>query len=96
MARVQKTSRAKTDLIEIADYIAADNLDAALRWIDEIDQTFRLLALNPYLGEELSALQPGTRRQTFGNYLIFYRPTEDGIMVVRVLHGSRQIDNLRD
>lgn len=96
MARVQKSSRAETDLIAIADHIAADNLDAALRWIDEIDQTFSLLARNPYLGEEITAFQPGTRRQTFGKYLIFYQPTEEGILVVRVLHGSRQIENLRD
>jgi toxin ParE1/3/4 len=96
MARVQKTSRAEIDLIAISDYIAADNLDAALNWINEIDQTFRLLAQNPGLGEERSALQPGIRRQTFGNYLIFYRTAEDGILIVRVLHGSRQIENLRD
>jgi len=30
------------------------------------------------------------------NYLIFYRPTESGIVIVRVLHGSRKIENLRD
>lgn len=96
MARVQKTSRAEGDLAAIVDYIAADNLDAALHWVDEIDQIFRLLARNPFLGEEVSHLLPGARRQTFGNYLIFYRPTQEGIMVVRVLHGSRQIENLRD
>jgi toxin ParE1/3/4 len=96
MARIKKTSRAETDLISIADYIAQDSIDAAVRWIDEIDQTFRLLAQNPFLGEDVSRLQSGTRRQTFGNYLIFYRPTEQGILVVRVLHGSRQIENLRD
>ncbi len=37
MARVQKTSRAEGDLAAIVDTIAADNLDAALRWLDEID-----------------------------------------------------------
>ena len=96
MARVQKTSRADGDLAAIVDYIATDSLDAALRWSDEIDQTFRLLARNPLLGEEVTHLLPEARRQTFGNYLIFYRPTQEGIIVVRVLHGSRQIENLRD
>ena len=94
MARVDKTSRAETDLIQIADYIAKDSLKAALRWISEIDQTFRLLAKNPLLGENVGYLQLDTRRQTFGRYLIFYRPIEQGIIVVRVLHGSRQIENL--
>jgi len=27
----------------------------------------------------------------FRNYLIFYRPTETGVNIVRVLHGSRDI-----
>ena len=30
----------------------------------------------------------------FENYLIFYRPVPDGIEVVRVLHGSRDIDTI--
>jgi toxin ParE1/3/4 len=96
MVRVQKTSRAESDLIEIFDFIARDSLEAALRWIDEVDQTFRLLGHNPHLGEVMIGLSPEIRRQTFGNYLIFYRSTERGIVVVRVLHGSRQIENLRD
>ncbi len=28
----------------------------------------------------------------FGRYVIFYAPIEDGIDVVRVLHGARDID----
>ena len=96
MARVQKSSRAESDLATIADYIAADNLDAALQWSDDIHRLFQLLARNSLLGEDASSLQPGTRRQIFGNYLVFYRSTEAGIVIVRVLHGSRKIDNLRD
>ena len=96
MARIQKSSRAETDLEAIADYIAADNLDAAIRWSDDISRTFELLANHPLLGEDVSDLQLGTRRQVFVNYLIFYRPTDDGIVVVRVLHGSRKIESLRD
>jgi len=65
------------------------------RWSDDIHRTFQLLARNPFLGEDVSSLQPGTRRQVFGSYLIFYRLTEAGIIIVRVLHGSRKIDTLR-
>jgi toxin ParE1/3/4 len=96
MARVQKSSRAETDLTEIADFIASDNLNAALRWVDEIDQLFRLLSENPFLGELVERFAPEVRRQTFGKYVVYYKPTNDGIVVVRVLHGSREIKNLRD
>jgi toxin ParE1/3/4 len=94
--RVQKSSRAESDLIEIADFIASENINAALRWVDEIDQLFRLLAENPFLGELVENLSPEVRRQTFGKYLVFYKPTDEGIVIVRVLHGSREIKNLRD
>jgi len=30
----------------------------------------------------------------FDNYLIFYRPVENGIEIIRVLHAKRDIDSL--
>jgi toxin ParE1/3/4 len=27
-----------------------------------------------------------------GNYIVFYRPLEDGVKIVRVLHAARDID----
>jgi toxin ParE1/3/4 len=35
---------------------------------------------------------PALRSLAVGNYLIFYLPVEDGIEVVRVLPGMRDID----
>lgn len=32
------------------------------------------------------------RSHPHGNYVIFYRPIGDGIEIVRVLHGARDID----
>jgi toxin ParE1/3/4 len=29
-----------------------------------------------------------------GNYIIFYRPIDDGIEVVRILHGARDLPPL--
>jgi toxin ParE1/3/4 len=29
-----------------------------------------------------------------GNYLIFYRPEADGVQVIRILHGRRDIPKL--
>lgn len=45
----------------------------------------------PGLGRQESKLAPNLRSFPLGNYLIFYRPIEDGIAVVRVLHGARDI-----
>lgn len=34
---------------------------------------------------------PALRSSPVGNYLIFYRPLPDGIEILRVLHGARDI-----
>lgn len=30
----------------------------------------------------------------FDNWLIFYRPKRDGVEILRVIHGARDIENL--
>jgi toxin ParE1/3/4 len=37
---------------------------------------------------------PSLRSLPVGNYVIFYRPTQDDVEVTRVLHGTRDIDAL--
>jgi len=93
--------KAREDLEEIAAYIGADNLDAALRVIDAIEVAFGKLAVNPELGVELKELSKSSLQNLrmwvvprFRNYLIFYRPTANGVEVVRVLHGARDLRNL--
>jgi toxin ParE1/3/4 len=48
-----------------------------------------MLAANPHGGPRREDLAPGLRFYPVGNYLIFYRPGDDGIILVRVLHGAR-------
>ena len=92
MARVTRSRRVDEDLLAIAEYIAGDNPSAAVRWLDEIERTFRLLASYPTIGQEVGHIRPGLRRFCRGNYLIYFEPASDGVRVVRVLHGSRQIE----
>jgi plasmid stabilization system protein ParE len=51
MTRIIKRPAAKQDLIEQADYIAQDNLDAALRFLDAAEKTFAQLARLPRIGK---------------------------------------------
>ena len=44
MTRIIKRPAAKQDLIEQADFIAQDNLEAALRFLDSAEKTFAQLA----------------------------------------------------
>ena len=44
------------------------------------------------MGRVRDELEPGMRSFPFGRYVIFYMPIDEGIDVVRVLHGARDID----
>ena len=50
MSRIIKRPVAKQDLIEQGDFIAQDNLDAALRSLDAAEKTFAQLARLPRIG----------------------------------------------
>ena len=92
MPRATRRPLAETDVLEIWDYIADDSLAAADRWLDRLDEKFRLLATQPMMGRARDELAPGVRSFPIGRYVVFYVPLDDGIDVVRVLHGVRDID----
>jgi len=92
MPQVTRRPLAETDILEIWDYIADDSLAAADRWVDHLDEQFRVLATQPMMGRARDELALGVRSFPFGRYVVFYVPLDDGIDVVRVLHGARDID----
>lgn len=85
---------AENDLQEIWDYIAQRNLKAADRLIRKIADKLQLLADYPPLGTACEELQADLRFFTVGNYVIYYKPIQGGIEVVRVVHGARDIASL--
>ena len=88
---------ATSDLAELWDYIAYDNPANADRFVDRIRSTCSTtLAENPRIGRSREELSPELRSFPFQDYLIFYRPIDDGVEIVRVLHGSRDIESLLD
>lgn len=93
---VTHTPRAKADLLEHCVYVGEENLDAAGQFLEATEAAFAKLATMPRMGRRwqsnhprLDAIRvwpiPGWK------YLVFYRPTEQGIDVVRVLHGAQDV-----
>jgi len=41
------------------------------------------------MGARRDHLAPGLRTHVYRKYVIYYVPAEDGLTIVRVLHGSR-------
>ena len=60
--------------------------------MDQLDAQFRVLATQLMLGRARNEPAPGVRSFPVGRYVVFYVPLDDGIDVVRVLHGARDID----
>ncbi|MCY2925427.1 MAG: type II toxin-antitoxin system RelE/ParE family toxin [Planctomycetota bacterium] len=94
MPQVLTTAKAEEDLLEIWSYIAADNIGAADKLLEEVGAACERLAANPGAGRLREELAPALRSVPVGNYVIFYRPVEEGIVVIRVLHGARDIPSL--
>lgn len=100
--RIVRRETALRDLLELASYIAEDNLEAAERFLDASESTFQFLLETPGAGVQREFLDPalvGLRMwpiRGFDKYLVFYREIGDGIEIIRVLHAARDIEYLFD
>jgi toxin ParE1/3/4 len=91
MSVFRYTSQAEADLDAITDYYAVHNPDAGLRLLDAIAARCRLVAAHPRSGRLRTDLGDGIRSVVVGRYMIFFRMASNGIDVLRVLHGARDI-----
>jgi toxin ParE1/3/4 len=92
MPRILIRPRAQIDLAEIWDFIAEDSQARADSFLDRLDQELHGIAQNPHMGRPRGELSPNLRSFPFGRYVIFYFVLADGIEIVRLLHGARDLD----
>jgi toxin ParE1/3/4 len=71
-----------------------------MRFLDAVEDTIRFLTQSREAGQRCnfaSDMAEGIRvwpANGFRNPLIFYRPMNEGVEIVRVLHGARDIESL--
>ena len=94
MNQFRVSAAARSDLDEIWFYIAQDDPAAADKFIQAIIGKFPKLAGWPEIGRQREELSARLRSLVVGRCVIFYRPMENGIEVVRVLHGARDLPPL--
>lgn len=94
---VVKPPQVVRDLTDHYVFLGQDNLNVAERFLAAADETFHQLARMPEMGSprvaghsELSGLRM-FRIRGFEQHLVFYRPIESGVEIVRVLHSSRDV-----
>lgn len=93
--------QALVDIEEIAVYLGRNNAEAAYRFLRRTEQAIETLAQFPEIGHKWSSKNAqlvGIRfwkPKGFKRHVIFYRPGNDHIEVLRVLHGSRDVGAMR-
>ena|SRR4028118_2212369 len=93
MNRFKLSTQAAQDLENIWTYIAQESEQAADALIDQIIQRFPKLAAFPDLGRKRDDLLEGLRSFPVKSYVLFYRRTQEGIEIFRILHGRRDIES---
>jgi toxin ParE1/3/4 len=88
---------AERDLDGIWYYVAtqSSSIEIANRLIDSITERFLLLARFPYMGRSREPdLDFPCRSSAVGEYVIVYCVEGDDVLILRVVHGRRDLDAL--
>lgn len=99
-AQLSRTAAAVRDLEQIVDFLKRDSSEAPVRFLGAVEDTFEFLRQNPTVGQRCQFLRSDMANvriwpiDGFRNHLIFFRPTDDGVEIVRVLHDARDLDAL--
>jgi toxin ParE1/3/4 len=100
MARIVERPRARQELEDIAVIIGRDRPAAARRFLAAAQKLYGLLAAIPEFGARWKAEDARFADlrhfaiPKFSNYVVFYRPLPDGVEIVHVLHGARDLGPL--
>jgi toxin ParE1/3/4 len=86
--------KAVHDLQAIGDFIAADNPARAVTFVDELLEVCVRIAERPAAYRRRDDLAKGLRQAIHGRYLVLFTSDEEGVVIERVLHGARRLEDL--
>ncbi|MBI5500274.1 MAG: type II toxin-antitoxin system RelE/ParE family toxin [Deltaproteobacteria bacterium] len=95
--RVDIAATAERDIVAIRDHITVDNAVAAGKWVAAVTRQLASLESFPLRGAvipEARFLGAEYRQLLYGSYRTIYRVEDDRGLVVRVLHGARNLEQL--
>ncbi len=90
---IEWTEPAIADLEGIQEYIGKDSEYYAARFIGRITEAVEMLVIFPEMGRRVpeAAEEENVRELLFQNYRIMYRPESQRILVLTIIHGTRDI-----
>ena len=87
MPRFRISHSANADLSDIAIYTKDTwGSDAALNYLDVLQDLMAQLAETPKLGKACNGLAEGLRSFQYQSHVVFYLEEKGGIVIARVLH----------
>lgn len=91
MSRIRFSKLAEIDLEGIGDTIAQDNPSRAISFLAELRDQCSKISMTPLAYRARPELVEGLRSCAYGSYVIFFKPRDTDVVIVRVLHGARDI-----
>ena len=85
------------DLVSIFDWIANDSPAKARAFVEKLDKRIGNLKTHPFLGyvpRDEKLKNSGYRILVIDSYLVFYMLRGKKVEIHRVLHGSRNLDDI--
>jgi len=87
VSQVVLSPKAKSDLSEIWDYTLAEwGIDQAEKYVRDLWDAMQQQACDSSTSTDISDVRNGYRKVISGSHVIFFKLTDDGIDVVRILH----------
>jgi toxin ParE1/3/4 len=86
--------KAADDLEQIAAFIARDNTARALSFIEELIAVCARIGESPKAFPRRDDLAKGLRQAVHGRYLILFTLDSEGVVIERVVHGARRLEDL--
>ena len=91
MARYLINVLATQDLNDIADYFATYNVRAGEKFFKSFNQKCKQLVSFPNSGKNYKEIAPDLKGIALSGYIIFYRTIDDGVEILRVISGRRDL-----
>lgn len=82
-------------MADIWDFVAEDNVFQADRLLRRFQAKLDFLAGSNTIGRPRPELAAGCRSYPIRKFCIYYRPTPEGIEVIRLLHSGRDIRRIK-
>jgi toxin ParE1/3/4 len=90
----QLRPKALADLEAIADFIARDKPARAVSLIDELMAVCTRIGEQPQAFRRRDDLAKGLRQAVHGRYLVLFTVDQKGVVIERVIHGARRLEDL--